>query len=46
MNVHKTELDGVLIIEQNVFADNRGYFMETYQRQQYADAGIRAEFYS
>ena len=44
MNVHKTELDGVLIIEQNVFADQRGYFMETYQRERYADAGINADF--
>ena len=44
MNVHKTELDGVLIIEQNVFGDKRGYFMETYQRQRYADAGIVADF--
>jgi dTDP-4-dehydrorhamnose 3,5-epimerase len=44
MKIHKTELDGVLIIEQNVFGDNRGYFIETYHRQRYADAGIRVDF--
>ena len=44
MNVRETELDGVLIIEPNVFGDKRGYFVETYQRQRYADAGIDVDF--
>ena len=44
MNVRETELDGVLIIEPKVFGDKRGYFVETYQRQRYADAGIDADF--
>jgi dTDP-4-dehydrorhamnose 3,5-epimerase len=44
MKTQKTELDGVLIIEPDVFNDQRGYFFETYQRQRYADVGIRADF--
>jgi dTDP-4-dehydrorhamnose 3,5-epimerase len=43
LKINKTELDGVLIIEPNVFND-RGYFFETYQRQRYADAEIRVDF--
>ena len=44
MNLRKTELDGVLIIEPHVFKDQRGYFFETYQRQRYGDAGIVTDF--
>ena len=44
MKTHKTELDGVLIIEPKVWSDKRGYFIETYQRPRYADVGISAEF--
>lgn len=44
MNVLSTELDGVLIIEPKVFGDNRGFFMESFQKQRYSDAGIAAEF--
>ena len=44
MKTHKTELEGVLIIEPKIFDDKRGYFFETYQRQRYADAGIRVDF--
>ena len=44
MKTHKTELDGVLIIEPKVFCDKRGYFIETYQRQRYAGVGIRVDF--
>jgi dTDP-4-dehydrorhamnose 3,5-epimerase len=44
MKIIDTELDGVRIIEPDVFDDQRGYFFETYQRQRYADAGIRVDF--
>ena len=40
----ETELDGVLIVEPKVFGDNRGWFMETYSRRDFEDAGITAEF--
>ena len=44
MKIKETELDGVVIIEPDVFKDQRGYFMETYQRESYADAGIVTDF--
>lgn len=42
MQIHKTDLPGVLIIEPKVFGDERGYFMETWQRERYAD-GVTPE---
>lgn len=44
MNVVKTKIPGVLIIEPDVHGDHRGYFMETYSKQKYRDLGINAEF--
>ena len=40
----KTDLPGVLIIEPTVYGDARGYFMETYQKDEFAAAGIDREF--
>lgn len=40
----KTRLPGVVIIQPQVFGDSRGYFMETYKKQPYAEAGIDKEF--
>ena len=37
-------LPGVMIIEPQVFADERGYLMETYKRSEFVAAGIDAEF--
>lgn len=34
-NFNKTSIDGVFIIEPKVFGDNRGYFMETYNREDF-----------
>ena len=36
----ETEIPGVVVIEPQVFGDDRGYFMETYQKDQFAAAGI------
>ena len=44
LNVHKTELDGVLIIEPNVFNDQRGYFFETFNQNRYQEIGIQSNF--
>ncbi len=44
MKVEKTKLDGVVIIEPDVFGDQRGWFMETWTKQKLADAGILTEF--
>jgi len=44
MNIIPTDLAGVLIIEPDVFADPRGFFVETYQRRRYARMGIASRF--
>ena len=44
MKTQKTELDGVLIIEPNVFEDQRGYFFETYNQDRYHEIGIKSDF--
>ena len=43
-NFVKTDIPEVQIIEPTVFGDDRGYFMETYQKDQFAEAGIDKEF--
>ena len=40
----KTKIPGVVIIQPQVFGDNRGYFMETYKKTDYEAAGITREF--
>lgn len=37
MHTEKTVLDGVVIIEPDVFADERGFFMETFQEKRYQE---------
>lgn len=37
MNVVKTALEGVLLIEPDVYADERGFFMETFQEKRYRE---------
>ena len=44
MKVIKTEIEGVLIIETDVFGDHRGYFTETYSKPKYKAMGIDVEF--
>jgi dTDP-4-dehydrorhamnose 3,5-epimerase len=39
-----TDLPGVLLIEPDVFWDNRGFFLETYQQARYAAGGISGPF--
>jgi len=40
MRTIKTSLEGLLILEPKVFKDQRGYFLETYQRLRYRDCGV------
>jgi dTDP-4-dehydrorhamnose 3,5-epimerase len=40
MNVLTTPLPGVLVIEPKVFGDARGFFVETWQAERYAEAGL------
>ncbi len=44
MNVIETELPGVLIIEPDIFPDQRGIFMETYHEKRYKALGIPGNF--
>jgi dTDP-4-dehydrorhamnose 3,5-epimerase len=45
MNVIKTKLKDCVIIEPKVFGDERGFFLETFQSDRYADlAGISLPF--
>jgi dTDP-4-dehydrorhamnose 3,5-epimerase len=45
MNVIKTNIDGVVIIEPKVFGDERGFFLETFQAERYKEfAGINMSF--
>lgn len=44
MKAIKTELEGVLIIEPDVFGDHRGWFMESWSKKKYEDLGINVEF--
>ena len=44
MKTQMTEIEGIVIIEPQVFGDSRGYFMETYQKEKYAAAGIDVTF--
>ncbi|MBU3172991.1 dTDP-4-dehydrorhamnose 3,5-epimerase [Clostridium estertheticum] len=43
-NFMETKIDGVYIIEPKVFGDNRGYFMETYNKNDFFEAGLTMEF--
>ncbi len=40
----KTKIEGVYIIEPKVFGDDRGYFMETYNENDFKKAGIDIKF--
>ena len=44
MKVIQTKIDGVLIIEPKVFGDARGFFLESYSQQRYADHGVKGPF--
>lgn len=45
MNIIPTEIPDVLILEPRVFGDERGFFLENYNQQVFADkAGITANF--
>ena len=44
MEVVKTPIEGVLLIKPQVFGDQRGYFVETWQKERYEAAGINLPF--
>ena len=40
----ETSIDGVYIIESRKYGDNRGYFMETYKKTDFDEAGLVYDF--
>ena len=39
-----TEIRGLYLIESDCYGDNRGWFMETFNRQKFIEMGIETEF--
>lgn len=44
MEILQTDIPDVLLIKPNVFGDQRGWFLENWQRIRYEQAGVPAEF--
>ena len=44
MKVEETKLDGVLVLKPETFADNRGFFLESFNKEKYAKVGINFDF--
>jgi len=44
MNIIQTKLANCVIIEPKVYGDDRGFFLETFQAERYASAGITLPF--
>ena len=40
----ETGIEGLYVIEPTVFEDNRGFFMETYNKKDFEEIGINTEF--
>ena len=44
MKIIETSIEGVLLIEPNIYRDNRGFFLETYSENKYFEQGIKIKF--
>ncbi|MGC8767121.1 MAG: dTDP-4-dehydrorhamnose 3,5-epimerase [Brevinematia bacterium] len=44
INVVETELDGVVIIEPKVFRDERGFFLESWNKKDFEEIGLDIDF--
>ena len=44
MKITKTKLDGVVIIEPDIFGDNRGFFMESWNKKKMEEVGLYYDF--
>lgn len=44
MNIIPTDIEGLVIIEPRVFGDDRGFFMESWNRKTFADLGLDLDF--
>jgi len=39
-----TKISGVILVKPKVFEDSRGFFLETYQKNEFKKGGIEEEF--
>lgn len=44
MKVQGCDIAGLFVLEPKVFGDSRGFFLETWNRQRYGEAGIDGDF--
>lgn len=44
MKIIKTELDGVLVLEPTIYNDNRGFFIESYNKKILKEIGLDFDF--
>ncbi|MBN2679233.1 dTDP-4-dehydrorhamnose 3,5-epimerase [Acidithiobacillus montserratensis] len=44
MNIEKLRIPEVLLITPRVFGDSRGFFMESWNQRQFAEAGLKLDF--
>jgi dTDP-4-dehydrorhamnose 3,5-epimerase len=44
MNIIKTDIPGLFVIEPKVFEDDRGYFFESYHEEKLSQHGIKTKF--
>lgn len=44
MNIIKTDIEEVIIIEPKVFGDHRGWFTETYSKERFKEFGVDIDF--
>ncbi len=44
MTIEKTAIEGLLIVTPQILGDDRGFFMEVYNADKFADLGLPTEF--
>ena len=44
ITVTKTQIEGLVIVQPSVFGDERGYFMETYNKEEFEKQGLDMTF--
>ena len=44
IRIETCPIDGLFIVEPSVFGDRRGFFMETYNQRDFAEAGLTMQF--
>jgi len=44
MKIHKCDIEGVVIIEPHIFADDRGYFFEVFSEREFAEQVCNTHF--